>query len=87
MNLTVHIDRNILLKLFAMLLFLYLGLKASINLMNIATDDSDRDGFHRSGFTVQTDYKSGLQYLVTQQGGVTPRLDVDGHQIRVRGDQ
>jgi hypothetical protein len=32
----------------------------------------------RSGFVIQTDYGTGVQYLVTRQGGVTPRIASDG---------
>jgi hypothetical protein len=49
------------------------------NRLAIGLDDSDQDGFHRSGFVVQTDYKTGRQYLVTPQGGVTPRLAAEPH--------
>ena len=49
------------------------------NRFKINLDDSDNivTG-KRSGFYVRTDYKTGVQYLVTTDGHVTPRLNPDG---------
>ena len=43
-------------------------------------DDSDERGFwgRRSGLSISTDYKTGLQYVNTLLGGPTPRLNRDG---------
>ena len=38
----------------------------------------DTDGKKRSGFVVLVDYKTGIQYLMSAMGGITPRLDRDG---------
>lgn len=43
-------------------------------------DDTDpADG--RSGMRLYTDAKTGCQYLAVRQGGMTPRLDRNGHHI------
>jgi hypothetical protein len=44
-------------------------------------DDTDFNG-NRSGLTILTDCKNGLQYLSTREGGLTPRLDETATQIR-----
>lgn len=41
-------------------------------------DDSDRADGKRSGMNIRTDYKTGVQYLETSRGGITPRLHPDG---------
>jgi hypothetical protein len=41
-------------------------------------DDTDLDKWHRSGMTVYTDYKTGVQYLSNGFGTLTPRLGTDG---------
>lgn len=43
------------------------------NTFNLRTDDSDLDGWHRSGFTILTDHKTGLQYLSDGHGGLVLR--------------
>jgi hypothetical protein len=44
-------------------------------------DDSDGPEA-RSGVKVITDYKTGMQYLKAPGGGITPRMDTDGNQVR-----
>lgn len=44
-------------------------------------DDTDFNG-SRSGLEILTDCRTGLQYLSTREGGLTPRLDADSTQIR-----
>lgn len=47
------------------------------------TDDTDISRFKRSGLSVYTDNKTGLQYLSHGMfGSLTPRLDESGKQIR-----
>ncbi|MCE6958373.1 hypothetical protein LAZ40_04790 [Cereibacter sphaeroides] len=43
--------------------------------------DSTDMGETRSGITVRTDGLTGLQYLETTRGGLTPRLRSDGRQM------
>ena len=50
----------------------------ALDAANVGVDDSDVDGFHRSGVSVVTDARTGLQYLVAPNGGITPRLDARG---------
>jgi len=71
-------------RLVVLLIIAFVVLDLLFNAIGVGTDDSDQDGFHRSGFSVRTDYKTGLQYLVTPDGGIAQRMDADGHQIRVR---
>jgi len=40
---------------------------------NWGLDDSDKDGWTRSGLEVHTDYKTGIQYLVSPNGGIIQR--------------
>lgn len=44
-------------------------------------DDTDAPG-RRSRLVLYTDAKTGLQYVGVPFGGLTPRLDVDGKQMR-----
>lgn len=44
-------------------------------------DDSDGPNA-RSGVSVITDHKTGMQYLKSPGGGITPRMDTDGNQVR-----
>lgn len=44
-------------------------------------DDTDFNG-QRSGLQILTDCRTGLQYLSTREGGLTPRLDATATQIR-----
>lgn len=49
----------------------------------------DSDGFEkRSGVIVYTDHKTGVQYIGTILGGITPRLNPDGsiHTVNTQGD-
>lgn len=65
------------------LLFLVIGAWIATALANWWTpyDDTDFNG-DRSGMEILTDCRTGLQYLATREGGLTPRLDVDATQIR-----
>lgn len=53
-----------------------------LSVINWETDDSDVDFWNRSGFSVHTDNKTGLQYISVPFGGITPRLNVDGTHMR-----
>ncbi len=52
-------------------------------LFRCSTDDSDQGFWNRSGLSVYTDNATGLQYLGAPFGGLAPRLDRDGKQMRV----
>lgn len=41
--------------------FIIIGI--GINTFNIGTDDTDKDGWNRSGFKLLTDHGTGKQYL------------------------
>lgn len=51
------------------------------------TDDSDKSFFKRSGFSIYTDYKTGLQYIGHSSmfggGSMIPRLDENGKHMKV----
>lgn len=51
-------------------------------LAGLITDDSDKDFWHRSGLQINTDYKTGYQYL-SKFGGLTPRLDANGNHMKI----
>lgn len=45
-------------------------------------DATDHPGTkERSGLKLHIDYGTGCQYLVTADGGITPRLEEDGKQM------
>lgn len=55
--------------------------------LDIGWDDTDDvDKRIRSGVKPITDHKTGLQYLKTPFGGITPRLDADGKHMRISTD-
>lgn len=41
-------------------------------------DSTDAVTGMSSGLTIYVDHKTGIQYLGTMLGGLTPRLDIDG---------
>lgn len=45
------------------------------NYFGIGTDDTDLNGWNRSGLTVHTDYKTGIQYLSDGRGGLIRRAN------------
>lgn len=55
------------------------GLSGSVR----GRDDTDPPG-GRSGLALYTDYGTGVQYVGSPRGGLTPRLDADGHPIIVK---
>lgn len=63
-------------------IFILIILSYFISLLPIGLDDSDLSASKRSDMKIYTDYKTGLQYLGTSKGGLTPRLNNDGSQMR-----
>lgn len=60
-----------------------LFMNGAINLVGYGVDDSDQSAFNRSGLSVHTDAKTGLQYFSTSSGGaLIPRIDSDGNHMR-----
>ena len=51
------------------------------NLFDIAIDDTDKDGFNRSGVHLITDYGTGMQYLY-RGGALVERLDSNGNHMK-----
>lgn len=45
-------------------------------------DDADPPK-ERSNLSVKTDHKTGVQYLVTWSGNITPRIDAQGNIITI----
>ncbi len=57
---------------------LQLTLNLGRNALGLGVDDSDRDAYHRSGLTVHTDARTGVQYVSTPDGGLHVRVAPDG---------
>lgn len=53
-----------------------------LNGLGFSIDDTDKDGFNRSGVSLITDYGTGLQYLY-KGGALIPRIGANGIQVRV----
>ena len=53
---------------------------AYISMHHPPRDNSDPIG-GRSNMQVLTDALTGCQYLATQRGGITPRMDADNKQV------
>lgn len=51
------------------------------NGFDFKTDNSDYDGWNRSGLKIHTDALTGVQYVSTRGGGLTPRIDIHGDLI------
>lgn len=82
---TIHVDATIVRTSTLIVAAVAIAIWALLNsFFAIGLDDSDRDGWHRSGATVVTDHRTGLQYLSPRGGGITPRLDEHGRQMRTR---
>jgi len=47
-------------------------------------DSSDKDEKHRSGLMIRTDHLTGVQYVETPFGGITPRLNADGSMVVIK---
>lgn len=63
-----------------------LGINTAFNLSPLARDDTDPvDG--RSGLRLYTDARTGCQYLGQREGGLTPRIDREGHAICTTPEQ
>ena len=58
--------------LIGLVLILIFGLVR--NTFKWGMDDTDRDAWHRSGLRVYTDHKTGVEYVGTSNGGLTPRV-------------
>lgn len=57
--------------------------RAALNHLSLGLDDSDAGPAERSGMTIHTDHKTGLQYVSTVKGGLHPRLTATGEHMRV----
>ena len=64
------------------LLFFCIMIYIIAGTFDIRIDNSDKDGFNRSGLSVHTDYKTGLQYL-SNGDTLIPRLDRNNNQMRI----
>jgi len=47
-------------------------------------DTDDYVNKRRSGLILYTDHRTGLQYVGGIFGGVTPRVDINGEQMRIQ---
>lgn len=46
-------------------------------------DDTDKSKKERSGLCIYVDHRTGVQYVGTEFGGLTPRVDADGRPITI----
>ena len=69
---------------FFMCVIMSLGIISYIAIGRRPTDDSDFSAQQRSGLRVHTDAKTGVQYLSTLEGGLTPRLTAEGKVVIVK---
>jgi len=56
--------------------YIFLGacaIQALANFLDWGVDDTDQDGWRRSGLKVHTDAKTGIQYLSDGNGGLIRR--------------
>lgn len=58
----------------------------AVSFTPLGRDDTDKGswGGGRSGIKPVTDALTGCQYLVSQHGGITPRLDSEGKHICIK---
>jgi hypothetical protein len=68
-----------LVKIFLLGIFIFGLLFIVLNTFHMGVDDTDLNGWNRSGLKLHTDYKSGIQYLSTPNGSLTPRLSKEGN--------
>lgn len=73
-TLTVPEILQVLITFWLLGVFIVFAINAAANYLGRATDSTDRDAFHRSGVHIVTDHKTGREYLITPEGGITPRL-------------
>lgn len=59
-------------------LFIIGGLISGLisNFASLGIDGTDKDGWRRSGVSIVHDYGTGVDYLKTPEGYITPRLGV-----------
>jgi hypothetical protein len=60
-------------EIFIIYLILFCAVRIIDNCSGWNTDDSDKNGWNRSGLKVHTDYKTGIQYLSDGSGGLIER--------------
>lgn len=46
----------------------------TVNTGSFMTDDTDLNGWNRSGLNLHTDHGTGVQYLSTKDGALIPRI-------------
>jgi hypothetical protein len=68
--------------MFKLVLIFLAGWFFGMLISRLRTDDSDKGFFHRSGFYIRTDHKTGLQYIEGTHGGIYPRLDENGKHLK-----
>jgi len=76
------ITKGIIWELFTwwIIILVAIGITTTLwNFFNLETNDTDKDGFHRSGFSLLTDYGTGKQYLY-RGGVIVERAEKKGNQ-------
>ncbi len=64
-----------------MLIVIFGIITVILNTFSLKVDDTDFSGWKRSGLSLHTDAKTGLQYLSHRNGALIPRLDENGEHI------
>lgn len=81
-----YIGNKLVLFIILLLVARYI-LQIVLDYFTIGYDDSDnKTTKERSGLNVHTDYKTGLQYIATPDGGLIKRLNTDGSHMKTTGE-
>lgn len=62
-----------LVQAFGFAIILGLTINAVLNLFDFGVDDTDLDGWNRSGMKLHVDHRTGIEYLSTSDGGIIRR--------------
>jgi len=63
---------------FIKIVLLIVVVSFGMNLFGVKVDDTDKNKWTRSGMRLRTDHGTGVQYLESADGVLTPRLNADG---------
>lgn len=66
---------------------IYVGLVCVRNGFNIGIDNSDKDGWNRSGLRVRVGHAAGVNYFTTWSGKIILRVNKDGSPFISETDQ
>ena len=75
-------DLNFNFKLFIVIIWSIIGYEYFFE--NI--DSTDKNQYNRSDMKLHTDNLTGLQYLSVKNGGIIPRLNIEGKHMNIMED-